>query len=103
MNDKLDPRLPLCVRCGCPEGEPAEHMPAKLDTREVCQHCAYERKERAVIKRWMTREYNDSIERMGINSDIGDSSSKEWEDGYRCALETLRIWLDNRDEKERGR
>ena len=96
MSDKLDPRLPLCVRCGCPEAE-------KLDARDVCQHCAYERKERAVIKRWMTRERNDSIERMRINSDIGDSSSKEWEEGCRCALETLRIWLDRRDEKERGR
>ena len=91
MNDKLDPRLPLCVRCGCPDDQGA-----KLDARDVCQDCAYERKERAVIKRWMTREYNDSIERMGVNG--------QWEEkGYRVALETLRIWLDNRDEKERGR
>ena len=98
MNDKLDPRLPFCVRCGCPDDQGA-----KLDARDVCQHCAYERKERAVIKRWMTREHSDSVGRMRINLDIGDGSSKEWEDGYRAALETLRIWLDNRDEKERGR
>ena len=92
MNDKLDPRVPLCVRCGCPEAE-------KLDAREVCQHCAYERKERAVIKRWMTREHSDSVGRtvgrMGVNG--------QREKGYRVALEMLRIWLDNRDEKERGR
>ena len=92
----LDLRTPLCVRCGSPEAE-------KLDARDVCQDCAHERKERAVIKWWITLECNDSIERVMICSEIGDNCAEPWEAGYRCALETLRIWLDSRDRKERGR
>ena len=93
MNDKLDPRLPLCVRCGCPEGEPAEYVPAKLDAREVCQHCAYERKERAAIKRAITREINRSDA-----AENGDQAA-----AYRSGLRWAKDWIEARGERERRR
>ena len=96
MNDKLDPRLPLCIRCGSPEAE-------KLDARDVCQHCAYERKERAALLRRIAHLRKHAHNWHIPTSEPGIASKDVDVESFVAALDEIISWCDNRDEKERGR
>jgi hypothetical protein len=76
-----------CDRCGCPDDQGA-----KLDKRGHCQDCQHERRERAAIKRAITREINRSIDAEGEG---------HWTSAYRNGLREALAILAERDKKER--